>query len=188
MNSRGEARDPWLHAGSSLQLIDGERWYVAYTQPQKEATALTHLSEQGFRGFLPRRLKNVRHARKVQTVLAPVFTRYIFVILDLDRDRWLSVNGTRGITRLLMVSGRPVPVPPGVVETFVASSDPAGKIKLAAGVEKGARVRLVAGPFATSLGIIERLDDAGRVGLLLKIMNREVRVATTHDWLEPLVV
>src|ERR1700739_3482109 len=71
--------------GSGLQLLDGERWYVAHTQPQREAIALTHLREQGFRGFLPRRLKNVRHARKVQTVLAPLFTRYVFVILNLDR-------------------------------------------------------------------------------------------------------
>jgi transcriptional antiterminator RfaH len=107
MSTAGSARD----AGSILQPIDGERWYVAYTPPHKEAMAVTHLGEQGFRTFLPRQLKNVRHARKVRTILAPVFPRYLFVILNLDRDRWLSVNGTRGITRLIMVSGRPVPVP-----------------------------------------------------------------------------
>jgi transcription elongation factor/antiterminator RfaH len=186
-NTAGRAGGAGLDAGKSLQPIDGERWYVAYTQPHKEAAAFMHLTEQGFRSFLPRQLKNVRHARKMRTILAPVFPRYMFVILNLDRDRWLSVNGTRGITRLIMVAGWPVPVPPGVVETLVASADPAGKIKLAPGVVKGAKVRLLAGPFADSLGVIERLDEAGRVSLLLRIMNREVRVATTHDWLEPLV-
>lgn len=183
MSTAGSAGD----AGSILQPIDGERWYVAYTPPHKEAMAVTHLGEQGFRTFLPRQLKNVRHARKVRTILAPVFPRYLFVILNFDRDRWLSVNGTRGITRLIMVSGRPVPVPSGIVETLIAASDPAGKVKFAPGIAEGEAVRLVAGPFADCLGVIERLDDAGRVSLLLKIMNREVRVATTHDWLEPLV-
>ena len=187
IDTAGEMAGTGLSAGVSLQPINGERWYVAYTQPHKEAAALLHLTEQGFRSFLPRHLKNVRHARRIRTILAPVFPRYLFVILNLDRDRWLSVNGTRGISRLIMVAGLPVPVPSGVVETLVASSDPAGRIKLAPGVVKGAKVRLVAGPFADALGVIERLDEAGRVDLLLKIMNREVRVATTHDWLEPLV-
>jgi transcriptional antiterminator RfaH len=146
-----------------------------------------HLGEQGFRTFLPRRLKNVRHARKTQAILAPLFPRYLFVILNLDRDRWLSVNGTIGITKLIAVSGRPVPVPLGIVETLIAASDPAGKVKFAPWIAVGERVRLVAGPFAAQLGVIERLDDAGRVSLLLNIMSREVRVATTHEWLEPLV-
>ncbi|HYA72073.1 MAG TPA: transcription termination/antitermination NusG family protein [Roseiarcus sp.] len=183
MNRAGNAAD----AGKSFELIDGERWYVAHTPPHKEAVATMHLGEQGFRTFLPRRLKNIRHARTMRTILAPVFPRYLFLILNLDRDRWLSVNGTRGISRLIMVSGRPVPVPSGIVETLIAASDPAGKVKYAPGVAKGEKVRLVAGPFADCLGVIECLNDSGRVSLLLKIMNREVRVTTTHDWLEPLV-
>jgi transcription antitermination factor NusG len=187
INAAGKAGGARLDAGEGLQLIDAERWYVAHTQPHKEAVALRHLTEQGLRGFFPRQLKTVRHARKTRTIVAPLFPRYVFVILNLDRDRWLSVNGTLGITRLIIASGRPVPVPVGIVETLVESTDAAGKIKFAPGLAIGDKARLVAGPFAGALGVIERLDNAGRVSLLLKIMNREVRTSSMQDWLEPLV-
>ena len=85
-----------------------------------------------------------------------------------------------------MASGRPVPVPVGIVETLVESTDAAGKIKFAPGLAIGDKARLVAGPFAGALGVIERLDNAGRVSLLLKIINREVRASSMQDWLEPL--
>jgi transcriptional antiterminator RfaH len=87
---------------------------------------LTHLSRQGFRSFLPRYLKTVRHARKLRTVNAPIFPRYLFVALNLERDRWRSVNGTTGITNLFMAHDRPVPVPDGIVETLIRSADKSG--------------------------------------------------------------
>src|SRR5262245_51476055 len=56
--------------------VDGERWYVAYTQPHREARAQAHLVFQGFRTFLPHNRKTVRHARKLRTVSSPLFPRY----------------------------------------------------------------------------------------------------------------
>ena len=54
----------------------------------------------------------------------PIFPRYLFVVLDLDRDRWRSVNGTFGVARLVMMAGdRPQPAPHGVVEALVALAD-----------------------------------------------------------------
>src|SRR5665213_96139 len=73
---------------SLLPLAQHERWYVARTRAQREPEAARQLTNQGFRAFLPRHLKNRRHARKVETISAPLFPRYIFTILDLTRDRW----------------------------------------------------------------------------------------------------
>src|SRR6266540_2569590 len=95
----------------NLALLPGERWFLAWTLPHREAAAETHLGWQGFRSFLPRHMKTVRHARKLRTVTAPVFPRYLFVALNLERDRWRSVNSTRGIASLFMAHDRPVPVP-----------------------------------------------------------------------------
>src|ERR1019366_2133783 len=97
-----------------LALLPGERWFLAYTAPCREATAETHLRRQGFRSFLPRYLKTVRHARKLRTVKAPIFPRYLFVALNLDRDRWRSVNSTMGVVSLFMAHDRPVPAPEGI--------------------------------------------------------------------------
>src|SRR5262249_39999777 len=109
-------------AAWSLTLAEQERWYVARTLPQRELWAAQQLANQGFRSFVPRYWKNRRHARKVETVSAPLFPRYIFTILDRGRDRWRSINGTFGIDRLITYGGEPQPVPSVVVATVISAA------------------------------------------------------------------
>jgi len=127
----------------------------------------------------------VRHARNLRTVTAPVFPRYLFVVLNLERDRWRSVNSTTGIANLFMAHGRPVPVPEGIVETMIQSTDKSGSLQLVDAVERGQKVRLVAGPFAQTLGILGQMDGAGRVEVLLEIMGGGIRVKLARSWVEP---
>ena len=44
-------------------LAFGERWFAVNTQPFAETRAQRNLENQGFRTFMPRRRKMVRHAR-----------------------------------------------------------------------------------------------------------------------------
>jgi len=167
---------------SRFALRSGERWYVAMTVPRKERLAATQLDNQRYRSFLPLQLETRRHARKFTTVLAPVFPRYIFVILDLERQRWRSVNGTFGVQRLITDGERPLAVAPGIVETLVESSDRRGALiykidELAIGDQ----VKLVSGPFAGSLGILQRLDGAGRVQILLALLGGPVKVTAARE-------
>ncbi len=165
-----------LGATFGVPLVDyglngGERWYVVHTQSQREATAQVQLGNQAFRTFLPRYEKTVRHARKSLRTLAPLFPRYLFVILDLDRDRWHCVNGTVGVVSLLMTDDRPVSAPPGVVESLIAMSSSDNKRVFRPDLTPGQKVRLVAGPFAEKLGVFEHVDDGGRVRILLEMMG-----------------
>lgn len=176
-----------LGGAGNLALLQGERWFLARTLAHREATAEMHLKRQGFRSFLPRHLKTVRHARKLRSVNAPIFLGYLFVVLDLERDRWRSVNSTTGIATLFMVNDRPVPAADGIVETLIQSTDKSGVLQFTDRLECGQKVRLVAGPFAQALGILDRLDDAGRVEVLLEIMGGGVRVRLARSWVEPAV-
>ena len=115
--SFGNAVASNLELACTLALADNERWYVARTLPQRELQAAQQLNNQGFRTFVPRYWKNRRHARKVETISAPLFPRYIFVVVDQTRDRWRSINGTIGVDRLLMYGGEPQAVPQGVVNS-----------------------------------------------------------------------
>src|SRR5262245_48891817 len=93
-------------------LVRNERGFLVYALPKSERRAEIHLNAQGFRPYLPQIQKTVRHARQLRTVHAPLFPRYLFVILDLERDRWLSVRSTIGVSRLFSPQdGLPVPVP-----------------------------------------------------------------------------
>jgi transcriptional antiterminator RfaH len=46
-------------------------------------------------------------------------------------------------------------------------------------------VKVAAGPFADLVGRLERLDDKGRVSVLLRLMGGSVRVALPQDLVVP---
>ena len=172
-------------ATRGLSLSEQERWYVARTLPQRELKAAQQLANQGFRSFVPRYWKNRRHARKVETVSAPLFPRYIFTIIDRGRDRWRSINGTFGIDRLITCGAEPKPVPHGVVESLLEAADPEGNIQFDFQLMEGQIVRVTAGPFADFVGELEHLDDNGRVRVLLEIMGGKIRVALPQTLVAP---
>jgi transcription elongation factor/antiterminator RfaH len=168
-----------------LALEGNERWYLVHTQPHGERKAEFHLSVQGFTSYFPQIQKTVRHARRLRTVRAPLFPRYVFLILDLGRDRWLSVRSTVGVSSLFTCEDRPVPVPKGVVEALIARTDEAGLALFDAGLTTGQTVRILSGPFADLVGTLERLDAAGRVRVLLTMMGTEVPVTLHRSALLP---
>src|SRR6266436_1050750 len=171
--------------GKGLALEGNQRWFLAHTLPRSELQAQLHLGAQGFRTHLPQVLKTVRHARQLRTVRAPLFPRYLFLILDLGRDRWLSVRSTIGVSSLFTCEDRPVPVPDGVVEALIARTDEANLTLFDAGLNTGQTVRILSGPFADFVGTLERLDSAGRVRVLLTMMGTAVPVALHRSALLP---
>src|ERR1700741_4962506 len=96
-------------------MNSGARWYVVHTHPHDESRADTHLRRQGFRTYLPRYLRRRRHARKTEAVARPLFPRYLFVALDLSRDRWRAIHSTLGVVHLVVIGDAPVPVPDSVI-------------------------------------------------------------------------
>ena len=169
----------------ALALREQERWYVVRTQPHREAQAAQQLENQDYRVFVPRFFKSRRHARKFETVLAPLFPRYMFIIIDLTRDRWRSVNGTYGVDRLLMRAGEPESVPHGLVEQLMSAAGADGVVRLSPGLKQGQTIRVTAGPFAELMGKLESLDDQGRVRVLLEIMGGTVPVVLPATLVAP---
>lgn len=129
----------------------------------------------------------MRHARKLRSVESPFFPRYLFVVLNLDRDRWRSVNGTFGVARLVTRGELPEPVRGGVVETLLAATDCEGMLRLTDRLRIGSPVRMLAGPFADQLATLEHLDDNGRVRVLLEMLGRKVSISTAAEDLFPLL-
>jgi transcription elongation factor/antiterminator RfaH len=165
-------------ARRSLALAGDERWFLVHTLPKSEGRAEVHLRAQGFRTYLPQISRTIRHARQFRNVQAPLFPRYMFLILDLSRDQWLSVRSTIGVSTLFICEGRPIPVPAGVVEDLMSSHDQTAE-RLDLGLAKGQSVRIMSGPFAELIGTLDRLDAGGRTRVLLEIMSTAVPV-TIH--------
>lgn len=154
----------------------GERWYVVQTRAHKESSVWQRLIEQGFRTFLPMHDRTVRHARRLTTVRRAVFPRYMFVSFDRMTTQWRSINGTIGVDKLVMYGDRPQAVRPGVIESLIASIDEEDRLQFRQPLNPGDPVRLLSGPFAEHLGVLDSLGPKQRVHVLLSFLHGPVRV------------
>jgi transcriptional antiterminator RfaH len=80
---------------------------------------------------------------------------------------------------MIMAGERPRPVPEGVVESLADVADASGAVDFADRLQPGQDVRFLDGAFAEQIGRVTRLDDNGRVAVLLEIMGGE-RVVTAR--------
>jgi transcriptional antiterminator RfaH len=154
------------------------QWYVVQTQTNAENKAVAHLARQGFATYLPRYLKRRRHARRVDVVAAPLFPRYLFVEIDMAVQRWRSIYSTVGVSRLVCNGELPASVPDRVVDLLKKREDTSGFIRLdhRPKFKTGDRIRIVEGAFYDCLGIYDGMPDRDRVGILLDLLGRKVRV------------
>ena len=163
----------------------GTRWYVVLSKPHKEVLASLNLENQGFRVFLPKLRKIVRHARGTRRIEAALFPRYLFVALDLSWQRWRSVSGTIGVSHMIMDGSRPLPVPRGLVEDLIAAANQMGVVDLSQSLTIGQGVRLLDGPFAGQIGRLVNLDAAGRASVLLHILGAKREISVAPSILSP---
>lgn len=100
------------------QAIDAAHRFVVQAQVGREHIALQHLRRQRFDSFCPSHCKLRRAGRHTTNQLSPYFPGYLFVHLDLDRQRWRSINGTIGVVRIISfgAGGRLTPLPHGFAE------------------------------------------------------------------------
>jgi transcriptional antiterminator RfaH len=153
-------------------------WYVVQTHPSAEAKAASHLERQGFSVYLPRYLKRRCHARKIQMVQAALFPRYLFVNIDLQSQRWRSIQSTIGVSRLVMNGDVPAAVPGPVVSSLRDREDERGFIVMAQKplFSPGDKIKVLGGAFAEAFGLFESTSDRDRVAILLDLLGRKVRI------------
>jgi transcriptional antiterminator RfaH len=154
-------------------------WFVVYTLPGKETVARQHLEEQGYNVYLPMFKKIRRHARRVDEVLQPLFPRYLFVSLNLEIDAWRAVNGTRGVSYLLLNDGRPLGISTSIIKELQVQEDENGLVPVACleNFTKGKKLRIVDGTFKDQVAVFQMMDDKKRVQLLLNFLGRDTKIS-----------
>jgi transcriptional antiterminator RfaH len=140
--------------------------------------ASSHLQRQGFQTYLPRTLKRRRHARRIETLPAPLFPRYLFVAIDMATQRWRSIQSTIGVVRIVCNGNEPAAIGDDVIESLQKQQNENGFIRLESKPRfaVGDRLRLLEGVFSSCQGIYEGMADSERVAVLLDMLGRKVRV------------
>ena len=145
------------------------RWYVLQTKPKQEHIAIINLEDQGFQTFLP----IYKRRRKGKWLVGPLFPGYLFINLNLRDSYWKSVNGTRGVKRIMCMDPEsPSPVPTLFMETLMSSEYIEDLEKV---FSPGDKLQLTDGPFKGNIGVCE-VSSKKRVTLLLSILGGQHRV------------
>ena len=160
-------------------------WYVAQLKPNGFNKAQVNLARQGFECFMPMRKVTIRHSRKLDTALRPIFPGYIFIKFGLENGNWRKINSTLGVNRLISFhEGRPAQIPEALMEGFMARCDDQHMLKPISDWKTGDNARLISGPFADFIGQVEELVSGDRVRLLFKFMEQYKSVEVSSADLE----
>ena len=153
----------------------GDAWYVVYTTVKGEFRAKLALEAQGFTVFLPVEKRWIRHARRRSHAIRPLFTRYLFVRFDINRDHWYAIKRTDGVEAILTNDSIPVRVPASIIEDLRAAQaigvfDQTVK---ELNLKEGDQVRIASGPFRHFVARVKDAKSKKRVDILLQLFGSE---------------
>jgi transcriptional antiterminator RfaH len=149
-------------------------WAACRLQVHREALALHCLGLNGYETYYPRlRDRRIRFGRTIENRPA-VFPGYAFVLIQLQ---WHSARWAPGTLGLIMDGIQPAKVPDPVIEE-IRSRERDGLIDLPKPppLRRGARVRILRGPFTGHLAIFADMRPRQRVEILLQLLGGQQRV------------
>ena len=154
-------------------------WCVIYTNVNKENIAEKNLIGQNFITYMPKYKKIISHARKISTVIKPLFPRYFFVNIDLDKQRWPIINSTYGVNYLISMEGKPVNISEDIINAIKSceKSDENINVVPYSFMAKGDEVNILEGVFSGKKGIFNGLTDNNRVKVLFNLLGKEVTLS-----------
>ena len=157
-------------------------WCVVYTNVNKETIAEKNLIGQNFITYMPKYKKIISHARKISTVIKPLFPRYLFVNVDLVAQRWPIINSTYGVNAIISMEGKPVIISEEIINKIKLCEKPDENINVVpySIMTKGDEVNILEGVFSGKKGIFNGLTDDNRVKVLFNLLGKEVTLSVSR--------
>lgn len=160
-------------------------WYLAFTRPRMEQTALANLGRQGFDVYLPLFKTCRRTPEGLQPGFGAMFPRYIFLRPANERQSLATVASTRGVCGLVRFGGEAAQIRPETLEKIreFERQRNGAELELISPIQPGARVRLRKGGLKGIEGLVVSVAKQ-RVTFLLDMLGREQQVTVPHGELE----
>ncbi len=169
----------------ALPQVETESWYGLQTRPRHEKIVLQRLEERGVTAFLPLVSEVHRWSDRKKTVLAPLFSCYVFAKFLPTRQDRLQVLRVDGVFGLVGAKGVGTPIPDvqidavrSLVETQLPwSSHPFLKI--------GQRVRIRSGVLDGMEGILVSRNGDRSLVISVDAIQRSLAVRVEGYEVEP---
>jgi transcriptional antiterminator RfaH len=153
-------------------------WYLVYTKPRQELSALQNLERQGYHCYLPVLPREKLMHGDLRVKNQPLFPRYLFIRLGLSASSpsWAPVRSTIGVSRLVSFGVEPAKVDDKLINLLQAQEVSAQREPQRL-FEPGERVRLTEGAFAGIEGIYQVASSERRVMVLIELLSKPVSIS-----------
>jgi len=151
-------------------IRDDANWYAIWTRSHSEQLVADQLIGKGLDVFLPKmsiwsRRGGVRHVIQV-----PMFSGYVFLHEDVDKNTYIEVLKARGVVRILGDRwDRLSPIAGVEIESLQRALDAQLTLAPYPYLREGQRVRMTAGPLKGVEGVL--VKNKMRKGLLVLSVN-----------------
>ncbi len=113
---------------------------------------------------------------KRRTVERCLYPGYLMVQMKLTDDSWYVVRNTPGVTGFVGMGNRPTPLRSEAVQRILRRMESAAP-EVRATFKHGQKVRIIEGPFADFIGVVEEIDEERtKVRVLVSFFGRETPV------------
>ena len=171
------------------------RWYVVnvYSGSEKkvaeslrEQATLKKMDDKILEVFVP--TENVVEIRKGTKVNAEhkFFPGYILVKMELTDETWLVVKNTPRVSGFLGSRNKPQPISDAEVQKFINQvQEGLERPQTNVNFETGEQIRVIDGPFASFVGIVEDIDtEKNRLKVSVSIFGRYTPVELEFSQVE----
>ena len=165
---------------AQLTPTSPQRWYLLQCKPNQQQRALMNLHNQGIDCFNPTHpVQRKTRGGRLATVREALFPNYLFVPLE-EHCNWLSINATRGVSRVVSFGGQPLPVPGHVMQLLQQRMQQQSGDSQEESAEPlfkaGDRVTITEGAFRDTEAIVAASNGEERVCLLIELIQRQHRL------------
>ncbi|MGC9468968.1 MAG: transcription termination/antitermination protein NusG [Anaerolineae bacterium] len=113
---------------------------------------------------------------KRRTVERCLYPGYLMVQMRLTDDSWYVVRNTPGVTGFVGMGTRPTPLRAEAVQRILRRMESAAP-EVRATFKRGQKVRIVEGPFADFIGVVDEIDEERtKLRVLVSFFGRETPV------------
>jgi transcriptional antiterminator RfaH len=159
-------------------------WIAVNTNPHREHIVLEHLHRQALTTYCPMIRKHRSHARRVETVLRPLFPGYLFVQATAAL-KWRPILTTHGVRSVVRTGDDPSFMDGALIAGLKAREIDGAVVRPPSPYRVGQEVRIAGGPFDGFIATILELDEKERLLVLLDVMHRGIKVKLSGGMVTP---
>ena len=172
-------------------MSDAAKWYVVHTYSGYENKVKTNLEKiienRGLEELISEVVVPLEEVVEKKddvekTVSRKVFPGYVLIKMVMTDDTWYVIRNTTGVTGFVGPGSKPVPLSEEEVEALGVD-----KKEIIINFSAGDSVKIVKGPFANQIGIVDEIDKStGKITVSVVMFGRKTALELDADQVEEL--